>query len=244
MSQSRTTSLTLHLNMSKQIAIVCTSADLMGDMPTGAWMEEVATPYYALKAAGVDVTIVSIKGGEVPIDQGSLAGDFNTPDCVKFAADEEAMAALKNSVKLSEEHANSLDGIYLAGGHGTCVDFVDNALLTKTIETQYAAGKPVAADCHGPIALCGCVKPDGTPLVKGLNVTCFTDTEEAAVGLTEKVSISHLPHSAPTDCPYKTNIYFISIRFLSWWRVSSENKAGFSRRRTIGTRTRAWTATW
>lgn len=173
--------------MSKQIAIICTSAALMGDMPTGAWMEEVATPYYALKAAGVDVTIVSIKGGEVPIDQGSLAGDFNTPDCVKFAADEEAMAALKNSVKLSEEHANSLDGIYLAGGHGTCVDFVDNALLTKTIETQYAAGKPVAADCHGPIALCGCVKPDGTPLVKGLNVTCFTDTEEAAVGLTEKV---------------------------------------------------------
>jgi len=71
--------------MSKQIAIICTSADLMGDMPTGAWMEEVATPYYALKAAGVDVTIVSIKGGEVPIDQGSLAGDFNTPDCLKFA---------------------------------------------------------------------------------------------------------------------------------------------------------------
>lgn len=173
--------------MSKQIAIVCTSADLMGDMPTGAWMEEVATPYYALKAAGVDVTIVSIKGGEVPIDQGSLAGDFNTPDCVKFAADEEAMAALKNSVKLSEEHANSLDGIYLAGGHGTCVDFVDNALLTKTIETQYAAGKPVAADCHGPIALASCKKPDGTPLVAGKNVTCFTDTEEAAVGLTEKV---------------------------------------------------------
>ena len=38
--------------MAKKIAIICTSADKMGDVPTGAWMEEVATPYYALKEAG------------------------------------------------------------------------------------------------------------------------------------------------------------------------------------------------
>jgi|TARA_B110000977_G_scaffold36279_2_gene48563 putative intracellular protease/amidase len=173
--------------MSKKIAIICTSANMMGDVATGAWMEEVATPYYALKAAGHEVEIVSIQGGEIPIDQGSLAGDFNTDDCKKFAADEVAMKALKNSVKLDDAAAAAYDGIYLAGGHGTCVDFVDNALLTKTIETQFAAGKPVAADCHGPIALASCKKPDGTPLVAGKNVTCFTDTEEAAVGLTEKV---------------------------------------------------------
>jgi len=32
-----------------------------------------------------------------------------------------------------------------------------------------------------------CNKPNGEPLVKGLDVTGFSDTEEAAVGLTEKV---------------------------------------------------------
>ena len=173
--------------MAKKIAIICTSANMMGDVPTGAWMEEVATPYYALKEAGHDVTIVSVAGGEVPIDQGSLAENFNTDDCKKFMADEVAMAALRNSVKLDDTAAAAFDGVYLAGGHGTCVDFVDNAVLTATVEAQYAAGKPVAADCHGPIALASCKKPDGTALVKGLNVTCFTDSEEAAVGLTAKV---------------------------------------------------------
>ena len=54
--------------MSKKIAIICTSANMMGDVATGAWMEEVATPYYALKAAGHEVEIVSIQGGEIPID--------------------------------------------------------------------------------------------------------------------------------------------------------------------------------
>ena len=40
---------------------------------------------------------------------------------------------------------------------------------------------------HGPIALAQCVKPNGEPLVKGMSVTGFTDTEEAAVGYTNDV---------------------------------------------------------
>ena len=56
---------------------------------------------------------------------------------------------------------------------------------------QYAAGKVVCLDCHGPIALTNCKKPDGEPLVKGLKVTGFTDAEETAVGLAEKVNSCH-----------------------------------------------------
>ena len=67
------------------------------------------------------------------------------------------------------------------------VDFADNAELKAAIESFYAAGKLVAADCHGPIVLCQCVKPDGSPLVEGLACTAFTDSEEAAVGQTATV---------------------------------------------------------
>lgn len=79
------------------------------------------------------------------------------------------------------------DAIYLAGGHGTCTDFVDNPQLKSMIEGMLAAGKVVAADCHGPIALAQCCKPTGEPLVQGLTVTGFCDSEEAAVQLTDKV---------------------------------------------------------
>ena len=173
--------------MPKKIGIICTSACTMGDHETGAWFEEIATPYYALKEAGMEIVLVSPKGGEIPLDKGSMQGDFFTADCKKFSDDAEAMAALKSSVKLEESHADSLDGIYLAGGHGTMDDFYTNALLHAVVEKMYAANKPIAADCHGPAALVKCKKPDGTPLMAGKKMTCFADTEETAVGLHEKV---------------------------------------------------------
>ena len=54
---------------------------------------------------------------------------------------------------------------------------------------MYNAGKVVSAVCHGPICLIDCTKPDGTPLVEGKTVTGFSDSEEAAVGMTEMVPV-------------------------------------------------------
>jgi putative intracellular protease/amidase len=75
----------------------------------------------------------------------------------------------------------------MPGGHGACVDFINNPTLKNAIETMYNAGKVVSAVCHGPMCLADCVKADGSPLVKGLAVAAFADSEEAAVQLTEKV---------------------------------------------------------
>jgi len=47
-----------------------------------------------------------------------------------------------------------------------------------------AAGKLVAAVCHGLGVLRRVKGPDGLPLVKGKSVTSFSNTEEAAIGLT------------------------------------------------------------
>merc|ERR1712232_1363771 len=80
------------------------------------------------------------------------------------------------------------DVLYIPGGHGCCADFVDNSDVKTAIETMYNAGKVVSVVCHGPIALAECFKADGTtPLVKGLTVTGFSDSEEAAVGQTDNV---------------------------------------------------------
>jgi putative intracellular protease/amidase len=52
---------------------------------------------------------------------------------------------------------------------------------------MYGAGKPVAAVCHGPAAFRSARAPDGSPLVRGKSVTGFSNTEEAAAGLTDVV---------------------------------------------------------
>ena len=95
--------------------------------------------------------------------------------------DAAAYAQLSHSKKLSEVDLSTVDAMFIAGGHGVCVD---GPAMKVAIETVYNAGKVVAADCHGPYALVGCNKADGTPLVAGLKVTGFTNVEEEQAGAT------------------------------------------------------------
>jgi len=161
----------------------------MGGNPTGLWLAELAEPYFLFKEAGLDVTIASIAGGAIPIDAGSVKGDFFTVMAKRFQHDSEAIGALGHSVQVKEEHADEYDVLYLAGGHGCCVDFVGEkaAALKAVVEKMYAAGKVVAADCHGPMGLIEPCKADGTPLVAGLEVTAFTNEEEGQAGATDWV---------------------------------------------------------
>merc|ERR1719263_931650 len=115
---------------------------------------------------------------------------FFTDDAKKFMHDHAAFSALSHSKKIDDVDLTNFDCIYLTGGHGCCTDFAGpaGAGLKKAVDAMYAAGKLVAADCHGPYGLIDCVKPNGEPLVKGLEVTAFTNAEEAQAGATEWVT--------------------------------------------------------
>ena len=77
--------------------------------------------------------------------------------------------------------------MFYPGGHGPLWDLSEDADSIALIEALYAAGKPVAAVCHAPGVFRHTKAPDGAPLVQNKSVTGFTNTEEAAVGLTEIV---------------------------------------------------------
>ncbi len=55
------------------------------------------------------------------------------------------------------------------------------------IEALLRQGKPVAAVCHAPAVLVNVKADSGEPVVKGRRVSGFSNTEEAAVGLTDVV---------------------------------------------------------
>ena len=171
--------------MGKSVVIVNTSAGMMGGNPTGLWLSELADPYYAFQTAGLEVTIASIAGGAIPIDAGSMGENFFGDQAKKFMHDQKAVGALTHSVKVDASMADAFDCVYLAGGHGCCVDFVGGAAkeLKALVEAAFAKGKVVAADCHGPMGLLECTV-DGQPLVKGLEVTAFTNIEEDQAGAT------------------------------------------------------------
>lgn len=168
----------------KRALIVSTSSALMGEHKTGAWSEEICGPFYAFQDAGIDVTVCSIAGGDIPVDEGSLADQFKTENDKKMI--ESGSGPLKGTAALESIDTAPYDIVFFAGGHGTCVDFPTAAVGTKLSEA-FANGKVVATVCHGAMALVTAKGADGEPLVKGKRVACFTDEEETQVGLHEKV---------------------------------------------------------
>ena len=165
----------------KTVLMVVTSADKIDDtLQTGLWLSEFAEPYTEFVASGYSVTVASIKGGSAPIDPRSL-DDENQ----KQWAD--AIALLKNTVPITNVQADGFDAVFLPGGHGTMFDLPSNTTLQTLIRQFAEAGKVVAAVCHGPAGLVGVTMTNGQPLVKGKRVTGFTNEEERAVKLDDKV---------------------------------------------------------
>ena len=171
------------------ILMVLTSHDALGDTgkKTGFWLEEFAAPYYVLSDAGAAITLASPKGGQPPLDPSSDAPDAQTDDTRRFKGDAGAQAALAKTVKLSDVDLAAFDAVFYPGGHGPLWDLAEDPVSIHLIEHFSRGGKPVAGVCHAPAIFRHTKAADGKPLVSGRNVTGFTNTEEAAAGLTDVV---------------------------------------------------------
>ncbi|RKF50234.1 type 1 glutamine amidotransferase domain-containing protein [Paraburkholderia fungorum] len=172
-----------------KILVVLTSHDQLGNTgrKTGFWLEEFAAPYYVFKDAGVEMTLASPKGGQPPLDPKSDDPDAQTDATRRFSKDPDAQAALANTAKLSTVSAADYDAVFYPGGHGPLWDLAEDPHSIALVEALYAAGKPVAAVCHAPAVLRHTKLADQALLVREKPVTGFSNSEEAAVGLTDVV---------------------------------------------------------
>ncbi|MGV2865168.1 type 1 glutamine amidotransferase domain-containing protein [Achromobacter sp. AGC39] len=172
-----------------KILIVLTSHDTLGNTgrKTGFWLEEFAAPYYAFLDAGAEVTLASPKGGQPPLDPKSDDPDAQTDATRRFRQDADAQRVLAGTQRLADVQAADYDAVFYPGGHGPLWDLAEDAKSVALIETMLAAGKPVSAVCHAPGVLRHAKTADGKPLVQGRQVTGFTNSEEAAVQLTDVV---------------------------------------------------------
>ncbi|MEB3275290.1 MAG: type 1 glutamine amidotransferase domain-containing protein [Prochlorothrix sp.] len=175
-----------------KVLIVLTSHDRLGNtgQKTGFWLEEFASPYYHLQDAGVHVTLASPLGGQPPLDPKSHEPDFQTDDTRRLDQDQTAQAALANTQKLADMKVEDFDAVFYPGGHGPLWDLHRDSNSIALIEGFIAAGKPVATVCHAPAVLLQAKDQNGDPLVKNKKVTGFSNSEEAAVGLTDVVPYS------------------------------------------------------
>ncbi len=172
-----------------KILMILTSHAELGDTgkKTGFWLEEFAAPYYVFKDAGAQIVLATPRGGEPPLDPKSDLPDSQTDATRRFKTDRAAQDALAKTLKLAEVRVTDFDAVFYPGGHGPLWDLASDPTSIALIEGFFAAGKPVAAVCHAPGVLRSAKTALGEPVVKGRNLTGFSDSEEQAAGLTEIV---------------------------------------------------------
>ncbi|KHK63826.1 MULTISPECIES: type 1 glutamine amidotransferase domain-containing protein [Pseudomonas] len=172
-----------------KILMVLTSHDTLGDTgrKTGFWLEELAAPYYTFLDAKAEIVLASPVGGQPPLDPKSNEPSFQTDLTRRFETDAVATALLANTVRLDSVSPADFDAVFYPGGHGPLWDLAEDPISIQLIESFIAAGKPAALVCHAPGVLRHVKKADGAPLVEGMRVAGFTNSEEEAVGLTHVV---------------------------------------------------------
>ncbi|OYX82013.1 MAG: type 1 glutamine amidotransferase domain-containing protein [Flavobacteriales bacterium 32-34-25] len=172
----------------KKVLFVVTSHDKLGNTgkKTGFWTEELAAPYYELSDQGIQIDIATPLGGQPPIDPKSADPASATEDTKRFDADTELLAKLKHTLKLNHVKESDYDAVFYPGGHGPLWDLAKDRNSIILIESFYNNNKPVAFVCHAPGVLKD-VKIKDEYLVKGKKITGFSNSEEAAVGLTNVV---------------------------------------------------------
>lgn len=167
--------------MSKKVLFILTSRNQYDDgTPTGLWLEEASKPYNILTEADIAVDITSIEGGAVPLDPNSTQNN----ELDKYA---EFVAKIKDVPSIAEVDVAQYDAVYLPGGHGTVFDYAHNQQLSSILADFKDEDKIISSVCHGPSAFVGAKDKQGNFLVNGVTLTSFTDEEERAMGLENKV---------------------------------------------------------
>jgi putative intracellular protease/amidase len=173
----------------KKVLMILTSHDELGDTgkKTGTWLEEIASPYYILKDAGISVSFATPKGGEAPIDPVSELPDFQTDATHRYKDDPELQRLIASTLKLSQVTESEFDAVFCPGGQGPLYDLVTNEDSIRLIESFWAKDKVVAALCHGLGSILNVKDSHGEFIVKGRQVTGFSNAEETEYGTNELV---------------------------------------------------------
>ncbi|KAK8050783.1 hypothetical protein PG994_012513 [Apiospora phragmitis] len=172
--------------MAPKVLVVLTSHGRIeaANSPTGWYLPELAHPYNVLTPK-TELVMASPKGGEAPLDPASVKMFEQDAESVEFLNSKKAV--WQNTQKLSSFRgkAAEFDALFYPGGHGPMFDLATDADSIALIQEFVAAGKPVAAVCHGPVVFTNVTRPDGTPLLKGKEATGFSNVEEDQAQMTK-----------------------------------------------------------
>lgn len=210
----------------RKVLFVLTSSSQLGNtgLKTGAYLSEVTHAYEELSRVGRDVDMISPLGGVVPLDGVKMDDPVNAV----WMNDEEFSSKLQTTLKPWQVQSSDYAGIYFAGGHGAMFDFPENLQLQKLAAEIYEHNGVVASVCHGAAGIVNVRLSDGTYLVKGHEVSCFSNEEEETVGMEHSLPFLLENRLKEHGAKYTSSPRFVEHVVKSGRLVTGQNPASAS----------------
>ncbi|MCO4764449.1 MAG: DJ-1/PfpI family protein [Myxococcales bacterium] len=165
---------------------------------------EVAAPWRAARAAGLEIAFATEDGEVAACDPLVLAGPLfgmlgaNKENCATYAELAEDPAFLQ---PLSWSNLNSEDfgGLLLPGGHAKGMrQYLESGSLRTLVLQFFDKAQPVGAICHGPIVLARTLNADGQSVIAGRKATALTRSLENTAWLLTAWKLGDYYRTYPT----------------------------------------------
>ncbi|KAL7619739.1 hypothetical protein AAE478_010281 [Parahypoxylon ruwenzoriense] len=171
--------------MAPKVLVVLTSYGFIekAGRPTGWYLPEFAHPYDVLVSKGAEIVVASPLGGSAPVDPSSVEAFRADASASAFYRERAALWERTTPLSALAGKTGEFAALFYPGGHGPMFDLATDAASAALVREFVAAGKPVAAVCHGPAAFVNVELPDGRKLLQGKRVTGFSNAEEEQVGM-------------------------------------------------------------
>ena len=152
---------------------------------------EVAIPWELLSKEGIDAVFATPSGLLAVADKLMLTGDRLGILKPLLRARRDAVAAhdamieesaFRHPLNYAAVRHESFDALYLPGGHDKGVkEYLESDLIQNLVVDFFAAGKPVAAICHGVIVAARSTDPNtGKSVIHDLKTTALLKSQELA----------------------------------------------------------------
>jgi putative intracellular protease/amidase len=212
--------------MTKRILNVVTNIGHYDDPshPTGLWLSELTHAWHVFEERGFEQTIVSPKGGTVPLEPRSLKFPNDDKTARAWRSDPSRMALLENTASPDEIGSADFDAIYFTGGHAVMYDFPDSEGLQQITREIFERGGIVSSVCHGYCGLLNTKLSDGSYLVAGHRLTGFAWREEVLARVDKLV-----PYNAEEEIKKRGALYekaklpFVSYTVVDGNLVTGQN---------------------
>lgn len=151
---------------------------------------EAAIPWRLLTDAGFEVRFATPDGKPASADPVMVSGRGLGPVKNLLRADANARSAFaqlledpafNQPISFGDMRAGDFSGLHIPGGHASGMKgLLESPKIHQVTADFFAADKPVAAVCHGVVAVCRSLRADGRSVIYGRRTTGLPEFMELA----------------------------------------------------------------